>query len=263
MATASVKCSYCPELTTLRCKRCQGAYYCSQKCQKLDWIDHRPVCNQKLAPLSPPPVPTAKPVIHNAQWRSSSGRKHIQCRLVVSFCVLLERTDVTRFEIRQHTNGFVTYLRMYVDLAVDQEKAYYELLPHEDVSGTYKHRWAGDVFCLADDAKSSPLVRPYAAIVRPDGHNALTDPWVIPFENGGLYRHRPTGRIYRCTTDNRADWALIAEEKVEPGVAHPACARDGCGIPVDPVHWSAHVVDTPAKKAYCSRVCAVRSMSGI
>uniref|UniRef100_A0A1A9WB66 MYND-type domain-containing protein n=1 Tax=Glossina brevipalpis TaxID=37001 RepID=A0A1A9WB66_9MUSC len=36
-------CSLCLQLASHQCARC-GDYYCSRKCQKSDWRDHRPIC---------------------------------------------------------------------------------------------------------------------------------------------------------------------------------------------------------------------------
>lgn len=36
-------CTRCNQTAELICERC-GDYYCSVRCQKQDWINHRPLC---------------------------------------------------------------------------------------------------------------------------------------------------------------------------------------------------------------------------
>lgn len=38
------KCQTCLKETDARCSKCKKVYYCSAKCQKTDWLKHKPIC---------------------------------------------------------------------------------------------------------------------------------------------------------------------------------------------------------------------------
>eukprot|EP01084_Bolivina_argentea_P068805 125244_1 len=41
-------CSLCNKLASLRCSRCKKIYYCSRKCQKINWKYHKSTCGKQL-----------------------------------------------------------------------------------------------------------------------------------------------------------------------------------------------------------------------
>jgi hypothetical protein len=41
------KCKICSKKTTNKCSRCKRTYYCSQKCQRDDWKEHKKTCKAK------------------------------------------------------------------------------------------------------------------------------------------------------------------------------------------------------------------------
>lgn len=50
MSTDNSSCgnNECRNLGLFRCSRCKNVFYCSQKCQKISWKDHKPLCCESL-----------------------------------------------------------------------------------------------------------------------------------------------------------------------------------------------------------------------
>ncbi len=54
-----IRCPFCPMITVKRCSRCKLITYCCKEHQRLDWSNHRPLCNvfanykNKLKKLTP------------------------------------------------------------------------------------------------------------------------------------------------------------------------------------------------------------------
>ena len=50
------RCNYCNKIDAKlkKCTRCKQAFYCSKKCQKKDWKNHKKVCKKIVEPTSSP-----------------------------------------------------------------------------------------------------------------------------------------------------------------------------------------------------------------
>jgi len=45
-SSGSSSCYVCGKMTTQKCSACKKVHYCSKDCQKINWRDHKPLCNK-------------------------------------------------------------------------------------------------------------------------------------------------------------------------------------------------------------------------
>ena len=83
----------CKEPSVLKCKRCLGVYYCGQKCQKIDWINHKQKCNKELYNV------IQRPNLKVCLSKSKTTKKetNVQERFQCKACNTSENLHIQRF----------------------------------------------------------------------------------------------------------------------------------------------------------------------
>lgn len=67
MSAVILACTVCSAPAKLKCGGCHGARYCSEKCQKINWLKHKKFCGQK------PTLKRKNTVEYSKKWTGFLG----------------------------------------------------------------------------------------------------------------------------------------------------------------------------------------------
>ena len=81
-------CTVCKEPSVLKCKNCQGVYYCGKQCQQKHWPEHKKLCKKEFYN-----------VIHNPNVKvcmSKSKTTKKEKTPVNKTCIFKDSKDITK-----------------------------------------------------------------------------------------------------------------------------------------------------------------------